>query len=92
MKPLFCRLGEFGGTIIMFGLEDLREKNLTDGRNCYPICADCNERGEDVTKQGKQYKMQTQKEKEARTKKVKTTKEKSKDAQGCGDNATSGMP
>ena len=89
---LFYHHGETSSTDIMFGLEDLREKNLTNGRNCYPICVDCNERGEDVTKQGKQYKMQTRKEKEARTKKVKMTKKKSKNAQGCEDTAICGMP
>ena len=65
-------------TSYVFGLEDLREKNLTDRYKCYPICTDCMVDGKDVVKHGKQEKMQARKEKEDRTVKVKTVKEKSK--------------
>ena len=92
MKSLCYHLGESDSTGYVFGLKELREKNLTDGYKRYPICTDCMTDGKDVVKHGNQDKMQARKEKEERTVKVKTAKEKSKDAQRNKNSAASGVP
>ena len=65
---------------------------MSDGQKCYSICADCMTDRKHVVKHGKQDKMQAQKEKEDRAAKVKTAKEKSKDAQRSKNSAASGVP
>ena len=57
LTPLCYHCGESGSTSFVFGLAQLREKNMADGYNCYPICADCNESRKGVAKQGKQDKI-----------------------------------
>ena len=77
LKSLCYRCGESGSTSYVFGLEELREKCLTDGYMCYPICTDCMTDGKGVVKHGKQDNMQAQKEKKERT-----VKDESKNSQG----------
>ena len=92
MKSLCCHCGESGSTSFVFRLEKLQEKSLSDGHTCYPICADYMIDGENVVKHGKQDNMQARKEKEDRAAKVKTAKEKSKDAQRSKNSAAWGIP
>ena len=65
---------------------------MSDGYKCYLICADCMADEKDTVKHGKQDKMKARKEKEDRIAKVKTAKEKSKDAQRSKDSAAFGVP
>ena len=80
MKSLCYHCGESSSTIFVFGLEELQEKSLLDGYKYYSISSDCVTDRKDVVKHGKKDKMQAQKEKKDRAAKVKTTKEKPKDA------------
>ena len=88
LKQICYHCGESGSTCFVFGLEQLREKHMTDGYNCYPICADCSESGKNAVKQGKQDKMRARREREARAKVVKEARERANEA---GERAGSAM-
>ena len=64
LKEICYHCGESGSTCFVYGVEQLREKNMTNEHNCY--YTDCIESGKGVMKQGKQDKMQARKEKQAK--------------------------
>ena len=66
-KSLCCHCGESGSTSYMFGLDELREKSLTDGHTCYPICTDCMADRKGMAKHRNQDNVQARKEKKERT-------------------------
>ena len=63
LKDLCYHCGEKGSADFLWSLQQLREKNMTDGYNCYPICVVCNEKGKKVAKYGKKDMKQARDEK-----------------------------
>ena len=88
LKKMCYHCGESGSTCFVFRVEQLREKNMTDEYNCYPICANCIESGKIVAKQGKPDKMQARKEKQAKEEKVKAARKKAKETRKRDHSAT----
>ena len=50
MKDICIYCGEKGGEGFLLDTEQLREKCLTGGYNCFPICIDCLDNGKTVLK------------------------------------------
>ena len=52
----------------VLGTNELRERCLTGGYNCFPICVDCLDGGNKVVTRGRKNEMDTWKEKEKKAK------------------------
>ena len=65
LKDLCYHCGEKGNVDFLYGLQQLRERNMTGGYNCYPICVVCIGKKKKVVKGNKKNAIQARKEREA---------------------------
>ena len=65
LKDICFHCGEKGAEDFLFGLQQLREKNMTGGYNSFPICVACIEKGKTPMKGGKKNELQARKERMA---------------------------
>ena len=65
--------GAGGSREFVLRVDKLRERGVTGGYNCFPICVDCLKSGKKVVTKGRKNEMQARKEKamKAKTKKGK---------------------
>ena len=56
--------GNGGGKQFVLGTKELRERCLTGGYNCFPICVNCLDGGKKVVTRGRKNEMEARKEKE----------------------------
>ena len=66
LKEIFFQCGEKGTAEFLFGLQQLREKNVTNRCNCFLICVACLEKGKKVMKGRKKSVIQARKKREAK--------------------------
>ena len=66
LKDICIYCGEKGGEGFLLDTEQLREKCLTGGYNCFPICIDCLDNGKTVLKRGNKNATWERKEKETK--------------------------
>ena len=52
MKDICVHCGVLGTSDYLFGEKELREKSLTGGYKCLPICKGCLEKGMKIVKHG----------------------------------------
>ena len=71
VKPACYHCGEMGDSSFVLGLDQLRERCLTDGYNCFPICVDCLKIGKKVVKGKGKNAMQARTESAAKSNKGK---------------------
>ena len=62
LKDICVHCGEMGAESFLLGLHQLRERNMTNGYKCLPICTACIGSGKKVVKTGSQDKLQARKE------------------------------
>ena len=67
MKSIFFYCGEKGSADHLWGLKELREKNMTDCYPCFPLCEVCHNKGKEPGKtSGKRDEIQRRKESQVR--------------------------
>ena len=74
LKDLCIHCGEMGGEGFLLDTDQLKERCLSKGYNCYPICVSCLDDGKKVEHNGPQNKLEARKEKERMAKKKESTK------------------
>ena len=65
LKDICYHCGEMGAEDFLYSLPQLREKNMTGGYDCFPICVACLEKGKKVAKSNKKNEIQARKERVA---------------------------
>ena len=62
LKDVCIHCGEMGTESFLLRMPQLRQKNMTKGYNCFPICTACIGNGKAVVKGGKKEAIQARKE------------------------------
>ena len=65
LKDVCVHCGSLGAPDFLFGLKELREKCLTGGYRCLPICKHCLGSGKKIIQKGRKSATQERKEKES---------------------------